>query len=153
MENIHLKNLNSEKTLKELAKNPKAYLFYVFQQNYNGEYPLRYMFKQLPIIEEFDNTIIEILYEITKEKIITIDKLIKSLYNENEQKIFYNYLNELSKFAKKEIQGQEMYEILTNLELEKYNEQITLSFYDWFNFYPDMNIDFDLILKQIKNQI
>lgn len=33
MENIHLKNLNSEKTLKELAKNPKAYLFYVFQQN------------------------------------------------------------------------------------------------------------------------
>lgn len=46
-----------------------------------------------------------------------------------------------------------MYEMLTNLELEKYNEQITLSFYDWFNFYPDMNIDIDLILKQIENQI
>ena len=60
---------------------------------------------------------------------------------------------DISKFAKKEIQGQEMYEILTNLELEKYNEQITLSFYDWFNFYPDMKIDIDLILKQIENQI
>lgn len=60
---------------------------------------------------------------------------------------------DISKFAKKEIQGQEMYAILTNLELEKYNEQITLSFYDWFDFYPDMNIDIDLILKQIKNEI
>ena len=40
MQNIHLKNLNSEKTLKELAKNPKAYLFYVFQQNINNNYLL-----------------------------------------------------------------------------------------------------------------
>ena len=52
MENIHLKNLNSEKTLKELAKNPKAYLFYVFQQNVNNNYPALYLFKKLPIIEE-----------------------------------------------------------------------------------------------------
>lgn len=91
MKNIHLKNLNSEKTLKELAKNPKAYLFYVFQQNYNGEYPLRYMFKQLPIIEEFDNTIIEILYEITKEKIITIDKIINLIAFEYNNKFKYSY--------------------------------------------------------------
>lgn len=51
MQNIHLKNLNSEKTLKELAKNPKAYLFYVFQQNINNNYPALYQFKKLPIKE------------------------------------------------------------------------------------------------------
>lgn len=56
---------------------------------------------------------------------------------------------DIYKFAKKEIQGQEMYEILTNLELKKYNEQITISYYDWFNFYPDMKIDTDFILTQI----
>lgn len=37
---------------------------------------------------------------------------------------------DISKFAKKEIQGQKMYEILTDLELKKYNEKITLHYYD-----------------------
>lgn len=60
---------------------------------------------------------------------------------------------DITSFAKKEIQGQEMYEILTDLELEKYNEQITLSFYDWFNFYPDMKIDIDSILSQMVKKI
>lgn len=46
-----------------------------------------------------------------------------------------------------------MYGILTNLELEKYNEQITLSFYDWYNFYPDMKIDIDSVLTQIAKTI
>lgn len=91
MQNIHFKNLNSEKILKELSKNPKAYLNYIFNQNYNGEYPLRYMFKQLPIIEEFDNTIIEILYEITKEKITTIDKIINLIAFEYNNKFKYSY--------------------------------------------------------------
>lgn len=91
MENIHLKNLNSEKTLKELAKNPKAYLFYVFQQNINNNYPALYIFKQLPIIEEFDDTIIEILYEITKEKIITIDKIINLIAFEYNNKFKYSF--------------------------------------------------------------
>jgi hypothetical protein len=91
MQNIHLKNLNSEKTLKALAKNPKAYLFYVFQQNINNNYPALYIFKQLPIIEEFDDTIIEILYEITKEKIITIDKIINLIAFEYNNKFKYSY--------------------------------------------------------------
>jgi hypothetical protein len=59
----------------------------------------------------------------------------------------------ITSFAKKEIQGQEMYEILTNLELEKYNEQITLSFYNWYNFYPDMKIDIDSMLSEIVKKI
>ena len=88
MDNIHLKNLNSEKTLKELAKNPKAYLFYVFQQNLNNNYPALYMFKQLPIIEEFEDEIIEILYKLTKEEITTIDKII-NLMHLNIIKNFY----------------------------------------------------------------
>lgn len=91
MQNIHLKNLNSEKTLKELAKNPKAYLFYVFQQNINNNYPALYLFKKLPIIEEFDDTIIEILYEITKEKISTIDKIINLIAFEYNNKFKYSY--------------------------------------------------------------
>ena len=65
---------------------------------------------------------------------------------------------DITSFAKKEIQGQEMYEILTNLELKKYNEQITQSFYDWFNFYPDMKLenielDIDDMLSQIADEI
>lgn len=91
MQNIHLKNLNSEKTLKELAKNPKAYLFYVFQQNLNNNYPALYMFKQLLIIEEFDDIIIDNLYEITKEKIITIDKIINLIAFEYNNKFKYSY--------------------------------------------------------------
>lgn len=91
MENIHLKNLNSEKTLKELAKNPKAYLFYVFQQNINNNYPALYLFKKLPIIEEFNNKIIEILYELTKEKISTIDKIINLIAFEYNNKFKYSF--------------------------------------------------------------
>lgn len=91
MDNIHLKNLNSEKTLKELAKNPKAYLFYVFQQNLNNNYPALYHFKKLPIIEEFEDKIIEILYEITKEKITTIDKIINLITFEYNHKFKYSY--------------------------------------------------------------
>ena len=60
---------------------------------------------------------------------------------------------DISKFAKKEIQGQKMYEILTDLELKKYNTKITIPYYDWFNFYPDMNIDIDYILTQIAKKI
>lgn len=60
---------------------------------------------------------------------------------------------DISKFAKKEIQGQEMYEILTNLELEKYNTKITLHYYDWYNFYPDMKIDIDSMLTQMVKKI
>lgn len=91
MENIRLKNLNSEKTLKELAKNPKAYLFYVFQQNINNNYPALYLFKKLPIIEEFNNKIIEILYELTKEEIVTIDKIINLIAFEYNNKFKYSY--------------------------------------------------------------
>lgn len=91
MENLHIKNLNSEKTLKELAKNPKAYLFYIFQQNLNNNYPALYLFKKLPIIEEFEDKIIEILYEITKEKITTIDKIINLITFEYNNKFKYSY--------------------------------------------------------------
>ena len=38
---------------------------------------------------------------------------------------------DISKFAKKEIQGQEMYEILTSLELKKYDTKITIPYYDY----------------------
>ena len=58
-----------------------------------------------------------------------------------------------SKFAKKEIQGQEMYEILTDLELKKYNTKITLHYYDWYNFYPDMNINIDSMITQMAKKI
>lgn len=60
---------------------------------------------------------------------------------------------DISKFAKKEIQGQEMYKLLTDLELKKYNTKITLHYYDWFNFYPDMKIDIDSMLTQIAKKI
>ena len=60
---------------------------------------------------------------------------------------------DITSFAKKEIQGQEMYEILTDLGLKKYNEKITVHYYDWFNFYPDMNIDIDSVLTQIAKTI
>ena len=91
MDNIHLKNLNEEKTLKKLAKNPKAYLFYVFQQNLNNNYPALYLFKKLPIINEFNDIIIDNLYEITKDKIITIDKIINLIAFEYNNKFKYSY--------------------------------------------------------------
>lgn len=91
MDNIHLKNLNSEKILKELSKNSKAYLSYIFKQNINGKYIALYQFKKLPIIEEFDNEIIKIIYEITKEKITTIDKIINLITFEYNHKFKYSY--------------------------------------------------------------
>ena len=114
MENIHLKNLNSEKTLKELAKNPKAYLFYVFQQNINNNYPALYIFKQLPIIEEFDDTIIEILYEITKEKISTIDKIINLIAFEYNNKFKYSY------YKRDQITNEKIAESLLDYIIEHY---------------------------------
>lgn len=114
MENIHLKNLNSEKTLKELAKNPKAYLFYVFQQNINNNYPALYLFKKLPIIEEFNNKIIEILYEITKEKISTIDKIINLIAFEYNNKFKYSY------YKRDQITNEKIVESLLDYIIEHY---------------------------------
>lgn len=114
MENIHLKNLNSEKTLKELAKNPKAYLFYVFQQNINNNYPTLYLFKKLPIIEEFNDKIIEILYEITKEKISTIDKIINLIAFEYNNKFKYSY------YKRDQITNEKIAESLLDYIIEHY---------------------------------
>lgn len=114
MDNIHLKNLNSEKTLKELAKNPKAYLFYVFQQNLNNNYPALYMFKKLPIIEEFNNKIIEILYEITKDKITTIDKIINLIAFEYNNKFKYSY------YKRDQITNEKIAEFLLDYIIEHY---------------------------------
>ena len=114
MENIHLKNLNSEKTLKELAKNPKAYLFYVFQQNINNNYPALYLFKKLPIIEEFNNKIIEILYELTKEKISTIDKIINLIAFEYNNKFKYSY------YKRDQITNEKIAEFLLDYIIEHY---------------------------------
>ena len=90
MENLHLKNLNLEKILKELAKNPKVYLNYVFNQNANNMHPTLYSFKKLPIIDEFEDTIIETLYKITKEKISIIDKIINLIAFEYNNKFKYS---------------------------------------------------------------
>lgn len=114
MENIHLKNLNSEKTLKELAKNPKAYLFYVFQQNLNNNYPALYLFKKLPIIEEFNNKIIEILYELTKEEIVTIDKIINLITFEYNNKFKYSY------YKRDQITNEKIAEFLLDYIIEHY---------------------------------
>lgn len=114
MENIHLKNLNSEKTLKELAKNPKAYLFYVFQQNINNNYPALYLFKKLPIIEEFNNKIIEILYELTKEEIVTIDKIINLIAFEYNNKFKYSY------YKRDQITNEKIAEFLLDYIIEHY---------------------------------
>lgn len=114
MENIHLKNLNSEKTLKELAKNPKAYLFYVFQQNLNNNYPTLYLFKKLPIIEEFNNKIIEILYELTKEEIVTIDKIINLITFEYNNKFKYSY------YKRDQITNEKIAEFLLDYIIEHY---------------------------------
>lgn len=114
MDNIHLKNLNSEKTLKELAKNPKAYLFYVFQQNLNNNYPALYLFKKLPIIEEFNNKIIEILYELTKEEIVTIDKIINLIAFEYNNKFKYSY------YKRDQITNEKIAEFLLDYIIEHY---------------------------------
>lgn len=52
MKNIHLKNLNEEKMLKELTKNPKSYLNYIFSQSANEIYSTSHEFKKLPIIKK-----------------------------------------------------------------------------------------------------
>lgn len=56
---------------------------------------------------------------------------------------------DITSFAKKENSGNKMYDILTDLELKKYNEIITLHYYDWYNFYPDI----DLMLNNMVNKI
>lgn len=114
MQNIHLKNLNSEKTLKELAKNPKAYLFYVFQQNLNNNYPALYLFKKLPIINEFNDIIIDNLYEITKEKITTIDKIINLIAFEYNNKFKYSF------YKRDEITNDKITEFLLYYLIEHY---------------------------------
>lgn len=114
MKNIHLKNLNSEKTLKALAKNPKAYLFCVFQQNLNNNYPALYLFKKLPIIEEFNNKIIEILYELTKEEIVTIDKIINLIAFEYNNKFKYSY------YKRDQITNEKIAEFLLDYIIEHY---------------------------------
>lgn len=60
---------------------------------------------------------------------------------------------DITSFAKKEISGQGMYEILTDLELKKYDTKITIHYYDWFNFYPDMKIDIDSMITQMAKKI
>lgn len=114
MDNIHLKNLNEEKTLKELAKNPKAYLFYVFQQNLNNNYPALYLFKKLPIIEEFEDEIIEILYELTKEEITTIDKIINLIAFEYNNKFKYSF------YKRDEITNDKIIQSLLDYSIEHY---------------------------------
>lgn len=69
MKNIHLKNLNEEKMLKELTKNPKSYLNYIFSQSANEIYSTSHEFKKLPIIKEFQNVIQDELYKCTKKTI------------------------------------------------------------------------------------
>lgn len=104
MKNLHIKNLNSEKILKELAKNPKAYLNYIFNQNANNMYPTLYSFKKLPIIEEFNDTITEILYNITKEKISTIDKIVNAISFEYNKKFLFSYYKR-NEFTNNQITG------------------------------------------------
>lgn len=114
MDNIHLKNLNSEKILKELSKNSKAYLNYIFNQNYNNNYPTLYMFKKLPIIEEFDNEIIKIIYEITKEKISTLDKIINLIVFEYNKKFLFSY------YKRDEITNDQITQDLLDYLIEHY---------------------------------
>lgn len=114
MDNIHLKNLNSEKILKKLSKNPKAYLSYIFKQNINGKYIALYQFKKLPIIEEFDNEIIKIIYEITKEKISTLDKIINLIAFEYNKKFLYSY------YKRDEITNNQIAQDLLDYLIEHY---------------------------------
>lgn len=114
MDNIHLKNLNSKKILKELSKNPKAYLSYIFKQNINGKYIALYQFKKLPIIEEFDNEIIKIIYEITKEKISTLDKIINLIAFEYNKKFLYSY------YKRDEITNNQIAQDLLDYLIEHY---------------------------------
>lgn len=114
MENLHIKNLNSKKILKELSKNPKAYLNYVFNQNYNNNYPTLYMFKQLPVIEEFEDKTIEILYELTKEKTTTIDKIINLIAFEYNNKFKY------SVYKRDEIINEKINEFILTYLIEHY---------------------------------
>lgn len=76
--------------------------------------------------------------------------LIHPYHNKEEKRRF---LTGLYNLYKKEIQGQEMYKLLTDLELKKYNTKITLHYYDWYNFYPDMKIDIDSMLTQMVKKI
>lgn len=62
MKNIHLKNLNEEKMLKELTKNPKSYLNYIFSQSANEIYSTSHEFKKLPIIKKNFKTLFKMNY-------------------------------------------------------------------------------------------
>lgn len=114
MKNLHIKNLNSDKILKELSKNPKAYLNYVFKQNLNNNYPALYMFKKLPVIEEFNDKTIEILYELTKEKIVTIDKIINLIAFEYNNKFKYSF------YKRDEITNDKINESILTYLIEHY---------------------------------
>lgn len=96
MDNIHLKNLNEEKMLKELTKNPKSYLNYIFLQCANKIYSTSFEFKRLPIINEFKYVIQDELYKCAKKQLITKDKIIDLIafehnykYNNNFKSSFY----------------------------------------------------------------
>lgn len=96
MKNIHLKNLNEEKMLKELTKKPKSYLNYIFLQCANKIYSTSHEFKKLPIINEFQNIIQDELYKSAKKQLITKDKIIDLIvfeynyeYNNNFKSSFY----------------------------------------------------------------
>ena len=89
-------------------------MFYVFQQNLNNHYPALYLFKKLPIIEEFEDKIIEILYELTKEKISTIDKIINLIAFEYNNKFKYSF------YKRDEITNDKITEFLLYYLIEHY---------------------------------
>lgn len=48
---------------------------------------------------------------------------------------------DITSFAKKEIPADDMYHTLTNLEIKKYEKILTKYYFDWYNYYPKINID------------
>ena len=55
---------------------------------------------------------------------------------------------DITSFAKKEISADEMYNILTNLEIKKYEKILTKYYVDWHKYYPKINVD--KILEEIR---
>lgn len=55
---------------------------------------------------------------------------------------------DITSFAKKEISADEIYHILTNLEIKKYKKILTQYCVDWHKYYPKINVD--KILEEIK---
>ena len=70
--------------------------------------------KKLPIIEEFNNKIIEILYELTKEEIVTIDKIINLIAFEYNNKFKYSY------YKRDQITNEKIAEFLLDYIIEHY---------------------------------